>query len=100
MTYVAVRVIVSRIVYRVQTYNVDAISKPQGDGFVAHHGTPGSRSSHASTAAQLSAYSASHLDVSVVLVRLVIFDLGTIKTCSSLSGTTNIRKSAQEFLGA
>jgi len=47
------------------------------------------------TASQLSAYFASHLDSSVVVVRLVIFDLGTIKTCSTaLQCTTNIRKSA------
>jgi hypothetical protein len=52
------------------------------------------------TASQLSAYFASHLDVSVVLVVFVIFDLGMIKICSTVSGTTNIRKSAQEFLGA
>jgi hypothetical protein len=41
------------------------------------------------------------LDVSVVVVLFVILDLGTIKTCSTvLESTTNIRKSAQEFLGA
>ncbi len=48
------------------------------------------------TASQLSAYFASHLDSSVVVVRLVIFDLGTIKTCSTVNAsTTNVKSVAR-----
>jgi hypothetical protein len=49
---------------------------------------------------QLSAYSANHLDASVVVVFFSSRDLGRMKTCSMfMDGTTKMRNSAHRLLG-